>query len=104
MSSTSPDQSVNHQPHQNRQPNQSETNPTKNLPAIALKWGKTPKQQTEEEKARWKDYYSEEEQAEMRQKGVNPALKAEIEDSKKRHGGGFWSKVAQTSLGGGWIK
>ena len=40
----------------------------------------------------------------MRQKGVNPALKAEIEDSKKRNGGRFWSKVAQTSLGGGWIK
>ena len=74
------------------------------LPDVALKWGRTPKKPTEEEKSKWENYYSEEEKAKLRAEGINPALKAEMENNKRKHGGGFWSKVAQTSFGGGWTK
>jgi len=49
---------------------------------------------------------SAEEQEKLRAKGVNPALKAEMDDKvyKKGEGKGLWSKVAGTASGGGWIK
>lgn len=43
-----------------------------------------------------------EEQEKMRKKGINPVLKAEMDPPTKE--GGFWRKVAQTSMGGGWIR
>jgi len=48
---------------------------------------------------------SREEQERLRAKGVNPILKAEMDDAtKKGEGKGLWSKVVGTALGGGWIK
>ncbi|KAJ5223666.1 hypothetical protein N7468_008208 [Penicillium chermesinum] len=44
-----------------------------------------------------------EKQEKMRKKGINPVLKAEMDQASKGEGG-FWRKVAQTSMGGGWIK
>lgn len=44
-----------------------------------------------------------EKQEEMRKKGINPVLRAEMDGASKGEGG-FWRKVAQTSFGGGWIK
>lgn len=42
-------------------------------------------------------------QEKWRKKGINPALRAEMDESGKGEGG-FWRKVAQTSMGGGYIK
>ncbi|KAF9891158.1 hypothetical protein FE257_005094 [Aspergillus nanangensis] len=42
-------------------------------------------------------------QEKMRAKGVNPVLKAEMDEATKGKGG-FWAKLGMTSLGGGWIK
>jgi len=48
---------------------------------------------------------SKEEQVKLRKKGVNPILKAEMDEAtKKGEGRGLWSKVAGTAIGGGWIK
>ncbi|KAK4626856.1 hypothetical protein CLAFUW4_04275 [Fulvia fulva] len=81
--------------------------------AAGLKWGVTPKDDPPPYSPP-ESSYSEEEQAErerLRKKGINPDLKAEMdeviygkgEDGKKKKSG-FWTKVAGTSMGGGWIK
>jgi hypothetical protein len=46
------------------------------------------------------------EQAKLRAKGINPVLKAEMDQEvyKKGEGKGFWTKLAGTGMGGGWIK
>lgn len=41
-----------------------------------------------------------EKQIKMREKGVNPVLKAEMDEMMKGQGG-FWTKVGMTSFGGG---
>lgn len=97
------------------------------LPDPALKWGMTPKHttgngttttdknldQTEaygtaavETPPDWDNYYDEATKAKLRAKGINPALKAEMEHGRKQGGreGRFWGKVAATSFGGGVIK
>lgn len=42
----------------------------------------------------------------MRKKGINPVLKAEMDEGvyKKGEGKGLWTKVAGTALGGGWTR
>ncbi|KAH0369029.1 hypothetical protein KCU65_g3550, partial [Aureobasidium melanogenum] len=53
----------------------------------------------------WENFYDEETKKELRAKGVNPALKAEMEWHKTQsEGKGIWGKVAQTAMGGGWIR
>ena len=92
------------------------------LPDPALKWGVTPKHSKSsnskaDDKSQdqgdasapavdWENYYDEATKAKLRAKGVNPALKAEMEHGQRQHGreGSFWAKVAATSFGGGWIK
>ena len=87
----------------------------------ALKWGVTPpnnsnnneNQKNKETAAAgaaadttdWENYYDEATKAKLRAKGINPALKAEMEHGRKQsREGSFWGKVAATSFGGGWIK
>lgn len=81
--------------------------------AAALKWGVTPNNggspkviNPETGKPMdWENFYDEETKEKLRQKGINPALKAEMDWHKKESpSGGFWGKVAQTAMGGGWIK
>ncbi|KAK9415040.1 hypothetical protein SUNI508_10645 [Seiridium unicorne] len=55
----------------------------------------------------WEDYYSEEEKEKLRKKGINPALKAEMdyytgrsEESKGK--GRIWYKIGDTPFGGSW--
>lgn len=76
------------------------------LPDPAMKWGISAKPYDPNEKP-GPDHpvhkIPMEEQEKMRKKGINPVLKAEMDESKKGEGG-FWGKVAQTSMGGGWIK
>lgn len=43
-----------------------------------------------------------EKQEKWRKKGIDPVLRAEMEQSGKGEGG-FWRKVAQTSMGGGFV-
>lgn len=90
---------------------QNQTNDTPDQSA-ALKWGVTPNTSTPtpidpktNKPIDWENFYDEETKAELRAKGVNPALKAEMEWHKKQsEGKGIWGKVAQTAMGGGWIK
>jgi hypothetical protein len=81
----------------------------------ASKWGVTPNSNSSTttkpidpqtgEPVDWENFYDEETKKELRAKGVNPALKAEMEWSKSQsEGKGFWGKVAQTMMGGGWIR
>lgn len=103
-------------------PTQKYNNEGKPLADVGLKWGRTPKTTTstsmspdndstsdiQNQKTNWEDIYTEEEKQKMRAKGINPALKAEI-DAKRNQDGkgrerGFWGKVGQTAMGGGWIK
>lgn len=80
--------------------------------SAAVKWGVTPNTSTStpidpktNKPIDWENFYDEETKAELRAKGVNPALKAEMEWHKKESDGkGIWAKVAQTAMGGGWIK
>lgn len=44
-----------------------------------------------------------EKQEKMRKKGINPVLKAEMDERMKGEGG-FWTRVGMTAMGGGWIK
>lgn len=90
----------------------------KDLAEAGLKWGVTPKDEPPPY-VKPEHEYSPEEQAKrekLRKKGINPDLKAEMDakvfgkgeapdgtrNSKKE--GGFWTKVAGTAMGGGWIK
>lgn len=80
---------------------------SKNLPDVAAKWGVTPKDRPPPYSKPESEYSPEEQEqrAKLRAKGVNPDLKAEIDAARKGNKeGGFWSKVAGTSSGGGWIK
>lgn len=43
-----------------------------------------------------------EKQHKMREKGVNPVLKAEMDQCMKGEGG-FWAKVGGTAMGGGFV-
>lgn len=109
----------------NKSTSSSTAQPTKQPsegPAPGLKWGVTPKAPTAasndqakdskpgqtdgEQTPDWENFYSEEEKAKLRAKGVNPALKAEMETRTRANGreGKFWQKVAGTAMGGGWIK
>ncbi|KAJ5085035.1 hypothetical protein N7532_009806 [Penicillium argentinense] len=74
--------------------------------AAAMKWGITPKPYDPNEKPGPDHPVHKiplEKQEKMRKKGINPVLRAEMDESTKGEGG-FWRKVAQTSMGGGWIK
>ncbi|KAI5229154.1 ketoacyl-synt-domain-containing protein [Aureobasidium subglaciale] len=80
---------------------------------VASKWGITPNTNTSAKPidpstgkpVDWENYYDEETKKELRAKGVNPALKAEMDWHKSQsEGKGFWGKVAQTAMGGGYIK
>ncbi|UKZ58736.1 uncharacterized protein TrAtP1_000061 [Trichoderma atroviride] len=69
-----------------------------------LKWGKTPKM--DEQPSELPDDHpvhkiSPKEQEKMRQKGVNPVLKAEMDEAmgKGQPGGKFWKKYGTTSMG-----
>lgn len=84
---------------------------SKPLPDPALKWGKSPSKSINDppDYTPSEDSYTPEEQSErakLRAKGVNPDLKAEMDRKVygKGKAGGFWSKVAGTATGGGWIK
>ncbi|KAG9559618.1 hypothetical protein KCU71_g2505, partial [Aureobasidium melanogenum] len=79
----------------------------------ASKWGITPNSSTTSnpldpstgKPIDWENFYDEETKQELRAKGVNPALKAEMDWHKNQsEGKGIWGKVAQTALGGGWIR
>jgi hypothetical protein len=81
----------------------------------ASKWGITPNSDPSTSKRPidpqtgkpidWENFYDEQTKQELRAKGVNPALKAEMEWNKSQsEGKGFWGKVAQTTMGGGWIR
>ncbi|KAI5367107.1 hypothetical protein Slin15195_G022390 [Septoria linicola] len=86
--------------------------------AAALKLGKTPKDEPPSYAKPESEYSSEEQakRAKLRAKGVNPDLEAEMDakvfgkgnpaDGSKKgpKQGGFWAKVSQTAMGGGWIK
>lgn len=77
------------------------------LPDPGMKWGITPTTPYDPDEKPGPDHPVHkiplEKQEKMRQKGINPVLKAEMDESAKGEGG-FWRKVAQTSMGGGWIK
>lgn len=69
-----------------------------------LRWGKTPK--TDNQHAELPDDHplhkiSLKEQEKMRQKGINPILKAEMNEAmdKGQSGGKLWKKYGTTSLG-----
>lgn len=69
-----------------------------------LKWGKTPK--SDEQPLELPDDHpvhkiSLKEQEKMRQKGINPVLKAEMDEAmgKGQSGGKFWKKYGTTSMG-----
>jgi hypothetical protein len=80
----------------------------------ASKWGITPNSKSSAanpidpqtgKPIDWENFYDEETKKELRAKGVNPALKAEMEWQKSQsEDKGFWGKVAQTTMGGGWIR
>lgn len=75
--------------------------------AAAMKWGITPSKPYDPNEKPGPDHpvhkIPVEKQEKMRKKGINPVLRAEMDESGKGQGG-FWRKVAQTSMGGGWIK
>jgi hypothetical protein len=80
----------------------------------ASKWGITPNSNSSATKPidtqtgkpiDWENFYDEETKRQLRAKGVNPALKAQMEWHKNQsERKGFWGKVAQTTMGGGWIR
>ncbi|KAG9564042.1 hypothetical protein KCU77_g2676, partial [Aureobasidium melanogenum] len=80
--------------------------------SAASKWGITPNSSTSKpldpstgKPIDWETFYDEEMKKELRAKGVNPALKAEMDWHKNQsEGKGVWGKVAQTAMGGGWIR
>jgi hypothetical protein len=75
--------------------------------AAAMKWGITPSKPYDPNEKPGPDHPVHkiplEKQEKMKKKGINPVLRAEMDESRKGQGG-FWGKVAQTSMGGGWIK
>jgi hypothetical protein len=108
--SSSPENQL-HNPKMSQQP------PTTQHAATATaasKWGITPNSNSSATKPidpqtgkpiDWENFYDEETKKELRAKGVNPALKAEMEWCKSQsEGKGFWGKVAQTAGGGGLIR
>ncbi|KAJ5463770.1 hypothetical protein N7475_008714 [Penicillium sp. IBT 31633x] len=76
------------------------------LPDPSYKWGITPSKPYERDRKPGPDHPVHkiplEKQEKMRRKGIDPVLRAEMDAVTKE--GGFWRKVAQTSMGGGWIK
>lgn len=82
------------------------TKPNDVQPDPGLKWGITPSKPYDPNEKPGPDHpvhkIPAEKQEKMRQKGINPVLRAEMDEAQK--GGGFWAKVAQTSFGGGVIK
>ncbi|KAH8200213.1 hypothetical protein TruAng_005605 [Truncatella angustata] len=52
----------------------------------------------------WENYYSEAEKEKLRKKGINPALKAEMDHhmgrTKGSQGKGIWQKIERTPFGG----
>ena len=55
---------------------------------------------SEADKQRFEDYYSEQEKQKLRSKGINPALKAEMEINRKEGGGGsFANKLLGSGVG-----
>ncbi|KAJ5609363.1 hypothetical protein N7528_009930 [Penicillium herquei] len=77
------------------------------LPDPALKWGITPTKPLDPNEKPGPDHpvhqIPTEEQERMREKGINPVLKAEMDQVCKGEGS-FWQKVRQTSMGGGWTR
>lgn len=75
--------------------------------AAAMKWGITPSKPYDPNEEPGPDHPVHKiplkKQEKMRKKGINPVLRAEMDECQKGEGG-FWGKVAQTSMGGGWIK
>jgi hypothetical protein len=88
------------------------TEASANHPALGLKWGKEPiradpnASKPEDDPNHPVHRISAEEQEKMRKKGINPVLKAEMDEGvyKKGEGKGLWTKVAGTALGGGWTR
>lgn len=80
---------------------------SKPLPDPGYTWGITPKKPYDPDAKPGPDHPVHkiplEKQEKMRKKGVNPVLKAEMDEAGKGEGG-FWRKVAGTSMGGGWIR
>lgn len=52
-----------------------------------------------EDRQRYENYFSAEEQEKLRAKGINPALKAEMEIKRKESGGGFMGKFFGSGVG-----
>ncbi|CAL5867102.1 uncharacterized protein PFLUO_LOCUS1314 [Penicillium psychrofluorescens] len=79
----------------------------KPLPDPGLSWGITPSEEHKTAEKPGPDHPVHkiplEKQEKMRKKGINPILKAEMDEGTKGEGG-FWQKVAGTAFGGGWIK
>lgn len=74
--------------------------------AAGMKWGKTPSKPYDPDEEPGPDHPVHkvplEKQEKWRKKGINPVLRAEMDELKKK--GGFWMKVAQTSMGGSQIR
>lgn len=52
-----------------------------------------------EDRQRYETYFSAEEQAKLRAKGVNPILRAEMEIKRKESGSGFMGKFFASGVG-----
>lgn len=79
----------------------------KHLVEPALKWGIRPSEPNDRAKEPGPDHPVHKvplkTQEKWRKKGINPVLRAEMDEAQKGEGG-FWAKVAGTAMGGGWIK
>lgn len=80
---------------------------TRAATAAGMKWGKTPSKSYNSDDKPGPDHpvhkVPPEKQEKWRKKGINPVLRAEM-DALGKGEGGFWRKVAQTSMGGGFIR
>ncbi|KAI7478944.1 hypothetical protein KC351_g7853 [Hortaea werneckii] len=75
-------------------------------PDAAMKWGISPDKYPPPVYSKPEEEYTPEERAErqkQREKGVDPDLKAHMDRTLKGEGG-FWTKFAGTTMGGGTIK
>ena len=88
------------------EPEQKQTTSSKR-PDPSFSWGVTPSAEATMTREVDKDHPVHkiplEKQEKMRKKGINPVLKAEM-DEKMKGAGGFWTRVGMTAMGGGWIK
>jgi hypothetical protein len=88
------------------------TEASANHPALGLKGGKKPVKpepnapKPEDDPNHPVHKVSAEEQEKMRKKGINPVLKAEMDEKvyNQGEGKGFWTKLGGTAMGGGWIR